>query len=176
MRALSLCLDVLERIAIALAVVLIALMALLMNVEVISRYVFRFSTQIADEYAGYFFTAVTLLCFVPAMRRGRFIRVTAVLDRLPGKLRIALDIVGSLLGAAVSVVFAWTTFQLAWGSWQIGSTALQAIQTPLFIPQSVMPLGFALLAIAFIERVMLLLAGNAKAMQQDSPELTHGLD
>jgi TRAP-type C4-dicarboxylate transport system permease small subunit len=176
MRLLSLALDRLERIAIWLANLLLVLMAALMNVEIISRYVFGRSTQIADEYAGYFFTAVTLLCFVPAMRRGRFIRVMFVVDRFPRALRLAMDAVASLIGAAVSAVFAWTTFQLAWGSFVIGSTALQAIQTPLFIPQSVMPLGFALLTLAFLERGLAASLGHEPARVADPLEITHGLD
>lgn len=176
MRVLSLVLDRLERAAIALAILLMVLMAALMNVEIVSRYGFGRSTQIADEYAGYFFTAVTLLCFVPAMRHGRFIRVMFVVERLPRPVRLIFDAIASLAGAGVSAILAWTTFQLVYASWSFGSTSLQAVQTPLFIPQSVMPVGFAILALAFLERGLAALSGAPVTAPGDDLEARHGLD
>lgn len=176
MRVLSLVLDRLERAAIALAILLLVLMAALMNVEIVSRYVFGRSTQIADEYAGYFFTAVTLLCFVPAMRHDRFIRVMFAVERFPRPVRAVFEAIAALAGASVSAILAWTTFQLAWASWSFGSTSLQAIQTPLFIPQSVMPLGFSVLALAFLERALAALTNSPAPAPAADLEARHGLD
>ncbi len=154
MRILSQLFDRIEKLAIAVATLMLLLMGALMNVEIVSRYVFGRSTQIADEYSGYFFTALTVLCFVPALRRGRFLRVSALVDRLPRPAQSAADAFAALLGACLSGIFTWSSFHLAWNSWNFGSTSLQAIQTPLFIPQSLVPVGFALLTLAFIERAL----------------------
>ena len=117
MTAISSLLDRLERVAIAAAIVSVLLMGLLMNVEVFGRTLFGRSTQISDEFAGYFFTAATLLCLVPALRHGRFLRVEAVINRVPPAIQTILKVIGGVIGAGMSAVLAWTTFELAWTSW-----------------------------------------------------------
>jgi TRAP-type C4-dicarboxylate transport system permease small subunit len=176
MTLFSLILDRLERAAIAAAIVILLMMALLMNVEVFSRYLFGRSTQIADEFAGYFFTAVTLLCFVPALRHGRFLRVEALVERVPAPVQAVLNLIAAFIGALMSMVLAWTTFQLAFASWNYGTVSLQAIQVPLVIPQAILPLGFGLLALAFIEQGVLAIVNRGAKAPKREPELLQGLD
>ncbi len=174
LRWLSAALDVLERVAIMVSAVLLVLMGVLMNTEVAGRYLFGHSTQISDEYAGYLFTALTVLCFVPALRRGRFLSVEGLVERLPRSLRMPLDVLGALIGAAVSLVLAWASLRLALTSLDYGSVSLQPSQTPLAIPQAVVPLGFALLALAFVERALLAIVTGAPPVVAKDP--LHGLD
>ncbi len=176
MSVFSSILDRLERAAIAAAIVILLMMALLMNVEIVSRYLFGRSTQIADEFAGYFFTAVTLLCFVPALRHGRFLRVTALVNNVPAAVRTILKVLAALIGAITSGALAWTTFALTYASFHYGTVSLQAIQVPLVIPQAVMPLGFGLLTVAFVEQAALAILDHGKTEVKQAPELSHGLD
>lgn len=176
MSLLSSILDRIERVVIAVAIIMLLAMALLMNVEVFGRYLFARSTQIADEFAGYFFTAVTLLCFVPALRHGRFLRVEALVERVPRPLRAALNLLAATIGALMSAVLAWTTFQLAHSSWSYGTVSLQAIQVPLVIPQAILPLGFGLLALAFVEQAVLAIRNRGRNEPKQTPELPQGLD
>jgi TRAP-type C4-dicarboxylate transport system permease small subunit len=174
LRLFSVALDGVGRVAIAVSAVLLVLMGVLMNTEVGGRYLFGRSTQIADEYAGYLFTALTVLCFVPAVRRGRFLRVDGLLNRTSGRLRALLEIVEAVVGAGVSLVLAWATLRLALTSLDYGSVSLQPSQTPLAIPQAVLPLGFALLALAFVERgLVAVTTGRAPPAAKDP---MHGLD
>jgi TRAP-type C4-dicarboxylate transport system permease small subunit len=174
LRWFSAALDVLERVAIVVSAVLLVLMGALMNTEVTGRYLFGRSTQISDEYAGYLFTAMTVLCFVPALRRGRFLNVEGLVARLPRSLRVPLDVVGALIGAGVSLVLAWASLRLALTSLDYGSVSLQPSQTPLAIPQAVVPLGLALLALAFVERAFLAIATGSVPVTAKEP--LHGLD
>ena len=174
LRLLSAALDVVERLAIGVSALLLVLMGVLMNTEVGGRYLLGRSTQIADEYAGYLFTAATVLCFVPAVRRGRFLRVDGLLQRTSGALRGSLEILEAVVGAIVSLVLAWATLRLALTSLDYGSVSLQPSQTPLAIPQAVVPFGFALLALAFVERgLVAVTAGRAPVIAKDP---MHGLD
>jgi TRAP-type transport system small permease protein len=145
-------LDIVQWIALAIGALMIVAMGVLLNFEVASRSMFGISTQIADEFAGYFFTAATLLCFLPALREGRFLIVEGLVQRLPRRIQAVLRLIAAGLGAGVSVVLAFSTFDLAATSFAYGSVSLQAFQTPLFIPQSIMPVGFALLALGFLEQ------------------------
>jgi C4-dicarboxylate transporter DctQ subunit len=144
-------LDVIQWIGLALGAAMIAAMAILMNVEIAGRTLFGISTQIADEYAGYFFTGATLLCFLPALREGRFLRVDGLIGRLPLRPRAVAEVFAAVIGAVTCAVLADATFDLAAASYAFGTRSLQPSQTALVIPQAIMPFGYGLLTIAFLE-------------------------
>lgn len=148
---LSRVLDIVQRIGIVVGVAMIVAMGLLMNIEVGTRTLFGFSTQISDEYAGYFFTAATMLCFLPALRDERFLRVEGLIGLAPPRLRATAEAFAALIGAGTCAVLADATYDLTAASISFGTRSLQASQTPLAIPQTVMPLCFAILSIAFLE-------------------------
>jgi len=145
-------LDILERIGIVLSVLCLVAMAVLMNTEVFLRYVLGFSTQISDEYAGYLFIAATMLCFYPALRRNRFLQIQALVELLPFKVRAVLEILSTVCGAFICVVLGWQASKLSLSSLRLDSVSLQISQTPLWIPQIVVPIGFALLFVGFVEK------------------------
>ena len=176
MTAISSLFDRLERVAIAAAIVFIVLMGLLMNVEVFGRTLFGRSTQISDEFAGYFFTAATLLCLVPTLRHGRFLRVEAVVNRLPVPLQVVLKFISSIIGAVMSAVLTYTTFGLAYTSWSYGTVSLQALQVPQAIPQAILPIGFFLLTLAFLEQAALAILRRGDVDAHPDTELLQGLD
>jgi TRAP-type C4-dicarboxylate transport system permease small subunit len=108
------------------------------------------------------------------VRRGRFLRVDGLLQRTSGPVRALLEILEAVIGAAVSLVLAWATLRLALTSFDYGSVSLQPSQTPLAIPQAVLPLGFTLLALAFVERgLVCVITGGAAPAAKDP---LHGLD
>ena len=176
MNVFSSILDRLERVCIGAAIIFLLMMGLLMNVEVFGRTLFGRSTQISDEFAGYFFTAMTLLCFVPTLRHGRFLRVEALIERLPMTTQAGFALIAAVIGAAMSLVLTYTTFQLAWTSWNYGTVSLQAIQVPLVIPQAVLPLGFGLLSLAFVEQAILAIINRRRAETKPPLDILHGLD
>lgn len=143
--------DRLDRWLVALAAIILIGLGALMNIEIASRTLLSRSTQVSDEFSGYGLCAITMLCLVAAMRRERFLRVDGIVERLNPMLQRAAEIFGALIGLAVSAVLCWATGKLAWTSFQFDSRSIEMSQTPLAWPQALMPLGFALLALAFIE-------------------------
>ncbi len=144
-------LDVLQWVGLVIGLAMILAMAALMNVEIAGRTLFGVSTQIADEFAGYLFTAATMLCFLPALREARFLRVEGLVNFAPPRLRAALEVFAAGIGAGTCLVLAAATWDLTAASFSFGTRSLQASQTPLVIPQAIMPLGFGLLAVGFLE-------------------------
>ena len=143
-------LDRLGDVFVVVSSVMLLLMLLLLGVEIVDRAVFRSSTQIADEYSGYLFTWMTMCCFVYAQRTDRFLRVDSLRTRLAPQSRAFVDGVASLLAAALTAVLLFATWSTFAGSLQFGSVSIQPSQTPLAVPQAIMPIGFALLTIAFL--------------------------
>jgi TRAP-type C4-dicarboxylate transport system permease small subunit len=143
-------LDRLGDVFIAMSAVMLLLMMVLLGLEIGDRALFKSSTQIADEYSGYLFTWVTMCCFLYAQRTDRLLRVDSLRNRFSPRVRAAADGVAALLAAiltAVLVYATWSTFSV---SMQFSSVSIQSSQTPLSIPQVIMPIGFTLLTIAFM--------------------------
>jgi TRAP-type C4-dicarboxylate transport system permease small subunit len=142
--------DRLGDLLVAVSAVMLLLMVALMGTEIAARALLRTSTQIADEYSGYLFTWITLCSFLHVQSTDRFLRVDSLRKRLTPQARAAMDSVASLLAAALTAVLlyaSWFTFR---GSVAFGSLSIQPSQTPLYLPQAIMPAGFALLLAAFL--------------------------
>jgi TRAP-type C4-dicarboxylate transport system permease small subunit len=143
--------DTLDRVLVAVAAAILVAVTVLINVEVVSRTLFARSTQMSDEFSGYGLCAATMLCLVAAMRQGRFLRIDGVVERLPPRGQALAEIFGCIIGFVVSAILCWSTAKLTITSYQFGTRSIEFSQTPLAIPQALMPLGFALLCLGFVE-------------------------
>jgi TRAP-type C4-dicarboxylate transport system permease small subunit len=142
--------DRLGEILVAVSTIMLLLMMVLMGVEIGDRTLFNTSTQIADEYSGYLFTWMTLCCFLYAQRSDRFLRVDALRSRWSPRVRAAADGIASLLTAALTTVLLYATWATFRTSVEFNAVSIQPSQTPLYLPQVIMPIGFALLLAAFV--------------------------
>lgn len=144
-------------------------MMVLMGVEIGTRTIFHFSTQISEEYSGYLFAWMTLACFLYAQRNDRYLRIDALRTRLPLRFRKALDGVAALLAALLTAILLYSTWEGFYASWLFGTTSIQYSQTPLYLPQLIMPLGFGILFLAFLHTGvgLLLQASGCLPMQEE---------
>lgn len=143
-------LDRLGDVFVAMSAVMLLLMMVLLGLEIGDRALFKSSTQIADEYSGYLFTWLTMCCFLYAQRTDRFLRVDSLRKRFSPRVRAVVDGIAALLAATLTLILVyatWSTFRM---SMQFGSVSIQPSQTLLSIPQVIMPIGLALLTIAFM--------------------------
>jgi TRAP-type C4-dicarboxylate transport system permease small subunit len=156
-------LDRVSRALCALASAFLALMAVLINVEIIARYGFNTSTLISDEYSGYLFVGCTLLAFGYAFNAGQFLRVDAVVHRLRGRPRAASELVAATAGLAVSAICVYATWQLFEASWRLGTRSIQPSATPLWIVQIIVPFAFGWLALLYLGAIARLLLIRTRA-------------
>ena len=156
-------LDAVTHAMFGLACLVVVLLVVLVNVEVAARYFFNTSTLVADEFGGYALVWICLLGFAQALRSGQFLRVDALVLRLPRRGRQAAEVVAALVGLAVSAVLAHATFGTMAGSWRFGSLSIQPSMTPLWLPQAVMPLGFGWLCLVYLRELVLALRGRIAA-------------
>jgi len=137
---------------------LLLLMAVLINVEVLGRYFFGFSTLIADEYSAYFFVGCTFLGFIYSFRQGHFLRVSLVVDRMKPRTQKIFHCWAAFLGFLLSTIVTYEVAMLTRISIQFNSVSIQPSATPLWIPQVIMPLGMGALALLFLNEVVQTLA------------------
>lgn len=132
---------------------LLLAMAVLINVEVVARYVFNGSTLIADEYAGYAFVWMTLLGFAHALRTGQFLRVEALFVRFGSRGRAGCELASAIVGTIVAAIATWSSLQLFLTSWRFGTVSIQPSATPIWIAQIAVPFGLAWLTICYVDLV-----------------------
>jgi TRAP-type C4-dicarboxylate transport system permease small subunit len=143
--------------------VFLLLMVILINTEVLGRYFFGFSTLICDEYSAYLFVGCTFLGFVYSFRQGHFLRVSILVDRLPAKIRSILHLIAAFLGFGISAVVTYEVAMLTLVSISFNSVSIQPSATPLWLPQTLMPLGMGALALLFLNEGIQTLSGLLSA-------------
>ncbi|MCA3220843.1 MAG: TRAP transporter small permease [Burkholderiales bacterium] len=119
-------------------------------VSIFGRFV-SFTIEGYDAYAGYFLAAGSFFALAHTLRRGDHIRVTLMLSRLTGSVRIWMEVFCLAVATLLTTYFAYYSCKLAWGSWAYNDVSHNIDATPLWIPQLSMALGMIALALAFAE-------------------------
>lgn len=130
--------------------VFLALMIILINIEVVGRYIFGFSTLVADEYGSYFFVWMTFLGFGWTYRRGNFLRLNILLDKVSPRISNWLQGLAAIASSGLCGVLAYCVLDTVRISHAFHSVSLAYSKTPLFVPQIILPVALALLALMFL--------------------------
>ncbi len=126
------------------------LIVLLITVEIFLRTVLNRSTLFADEYSAYFFVAVVMMGLPLTLRDGAHIRITLILSRLGPRADLVLDLFATLIGIALCTFALYHSGLMVYDTWQLEMTADTISETPLYLPQTVIPLGFFLFDLQLI--------------------------
>lgn len=143
---------------------LVATMVVLVTVEVVLRTVFSVSLRFTHEVAGYLLVGASFIGFAVALVEGDLFRVGFVQERLPGALRRTLQVLFDLLALSFCLVVDWHLVTFVASSLRRGVVEASSLATPLWIPQSLMPLGMSLLIVALLVR----LHGDVRALVREA--------
>jgi TRAP-type C4-dicarboxylate transport system permease small subunit len=113
-----------------------------------------------DAYAGYLMAASGFLALAHTLKKGEHIRVTLLLAKLQGAARRGMEIWALAAASALALLFAFYSGRLVWQSRQFHDISTASDATPLWIPQLGMAIGTAVLAIAFIDELVLEVSGR----------------
>jgi TRAP-type C4-dicarboxylate transport system permease small subunit len=112
-----------------------------------------------DAYAGYLMAAAGFLALAHTLKKGEHIRVTLLLAALKGTPRRALEIWALAAATLLALLSAWYSCRLSWQSYTFHDVSTGNDATPLWIPQLGMAAGSVILAIAFVDELVLELRG-----------------
>jgi TRAP-type C4-dicarboxylate transport system permease small subunit len=140
------------------ALALVGLLAMVL-LSIASRQL-HFHVPGTDAYAGYLMAAAGFLALAHTFKRGEHIRVTLVLQRTSGAVRRTLEVWSLAAGTLLAGLAAFYSVRLAWQSHVFHDISTGNDATPLWIPQLSMALGSVLLAIAFVDELVLELRGR----------------
>ena len=148
--------------AAALAALFMVLLLGAVLLSIASRQ-FHFHVPGIDAYAGYLMAAAGFLALAHTLKRGEHIRVTLVINALRGTSRKALEVWALVVALLLAMLFAYYSCRLAWQSYTFHDISTGNDATPLWIPQLSMAWGTLVLAIAFLDELVLELRGHRRA-------------
>jgi TRAP-type C4-dicarboxylate transport system permease small subunit len=160
-------LDTLYNAAAALAAVFMVALLAMVLLSITGRQ-FNFHVPGTDAYAGYLMAGSGFLALAHTLKRGEHIRVTLLLSALKGGYRKGMEVWAYGFASALSAMFAYYCCRLAWQSRTFHDISTSSDATPLWIPQIAMAAGAVILAIAFMDELVLEISG--KRVERSSEE------
>jgi TRAP-type C4-dicarboxylate transport system permease small subunit len=145
--------------AAVLAAVLLVGVLVMVLLSILGRQ-FNFHVPGTDAYAGYLMAGSGFLALAHTLKRGEHIRVTLLLGALSGGWKKALELWALGFASLLSGMFAFYSCKLAWQSNSFRDISTASDATPLWIPQIGMAAGAVILAIAFLDELVLELRGQ----------------
>lgn len=136
-----------------ITMVMIVLMMLMITAESVFRTFFHFSMMITDEVSGYFLMASVFLGIGFCMRSHALLRVTIIYDRLPEKLRNVFQIFFDLISLGFVLILTYQLYRLVFTSYKSQVLSISQAEIPLWIPQTIMPIGITVLILALVVEI-----------------------
>ena len=173
MKALRKSLNALYLISGALAAACLVAILLLIVVQMVARWTGEVFPG-AASYAGYAMAGASFLAFANALNRGAHIRVSVLLNALPDGPKRLLDIWCFGLAAAIAWYFTYYAYWFVYWSWKFNEVSQAQDATALWIPQSVMVVGGAILAIALTDNLVNLIVKGEHRLTRDLVDQSFG--
>ena len=147
---------------------LIFLAALTVSADVLARKLFTVSLGGADELSGYAFAIGSAWAFAFTLLRRANVRVDALYQHLPPKLRAFLDIFALLALGVFAAYLTFYAFSVLQTSWDLSAQSNTSLKTPLWIPQGFWVAGLVLFVVTL---GLLLLRAGAALIAGDWPAI-----
>ena len=141
-------------------VVLLSAMILIGGAQIVMRNFVGEALSGADETQRLLVLWLAILGAVAASRDRRQLRIDLVSRYLRGRLRLLLEAFADLLTAAVAGLIAWHGYAFVRDSFEFGDQLVGGISAGLV--QSVIPVGFAMIALRHLLDALLALSGRRR--------------
>ncbi|MGO4173373.1 TRAP transporter small permease [Bosea sp. TAF32] len=128
-----------------------------------------------DDFTAWSLVAMAFLGLAHTFRKGEMIRVGLLLERLHGRARRIAELVSLTIAGAFISYFTWQAGKLAYDSWQFFDMSTGVVSVPLWIPQSGMVIGLAILLVAIAEEWITVARGGKPTYEPEPPQTTEEL-
>ena len=122
-------------------------------INVLARYFFNASIHWAEESMLFLMVGCVFLGNGVVAWSGRQIRMDVIINMMPGAVRDALSLISELVFIATALTimyFGWPVIRDLFAFDQRSQSA----EIPMYIPQSLIPLGFAIMALLVVIRLL----------------------
>ena len=142
-----------------LAAVFVLLIFLVMMISTVMR-TLGMRTGGTDDIVSWMTAAAAFFGLAHTFRHGDFVRVVLFIDRLGPGARRGAELFALTAGSAFTGYLCWSVTRYVLDSWRFGDMAGGLVVIPIWIPQSSIALGSALLFIAMLDQLIHVLRGN----------------
>jgi TRAP-type C4-dicarboxylate transport system permease small subunit len=147
---------------------LLLVAAVLVCIDITTRYLFAWTLGGADELSGYALAIASAWGFSSALFSRSHIRIDTVYVRVGSRVRAVLDLVSLAVFAFFIALVAWYAWGVVWQSFVSDSHSLSEMEAPLVIPQG---LWFAGLVFFVAVALLLLVRAITALVAGDLPTL-----
>jgi TRAP-type C4-dicarboxylate transport system permease small subunit len=158
--------NLLEKGCTFVASVAFVVMLVIIAVGTLSRYFLGRPLMFVDEYSGYLLVAMGFLAMVSAVKRDLHITVDIVTKALPEKPRAWLDVGAQCIGIFIAAVLFWLSLTFCYENYATHMLSSTIMETPLWIPQFFIPLGWAV----FVIFVGIRIRNNVRSIRKSGKE------
>jgi TRAP-type C4-dicarboxylate transport system permease small subunit len=148
-------LETLCRLGTILGAVLVVASMVVVGYGVVLRYIFGKPQVWTDELVSFWLVAIVALGAADVLRRGGHIGIDLVTNRLSPRLKAWLEILGLISVLLFSTALTVSGWQMIQFSLTVGLLSSGYLELPLWIPQSLIPIGFGLMGLAALHRLIL---------------------
>jgi len=131
----------------------------LITFDIVARRLLGFSTEATTELTGYLMAIGMSWGLAGTLLERGHVRIDVLVRRLPLGARVWLHIASLVAMVATTAFFLYGAFSLARDSFELGSTDLSSLRTPMAVPQGLWAAGFALLLLTALALVLRSVAG-----------------
>lgn len=135
------------------ALLVIATMAVV-GYSVVLRYVFGEPQVWTDELVSFWLVAIVMLGAADVLRRDAHIGIDLVTNLLPPYMQAWADAWGLVSVILFSIVLTISGWEMVEFSWSVELLSDGYLEVPMWIPQSFIPIGFALMGLAALHRLL----------------------
>ncbi|MGR3316467.1 TRAP transporter small permease subunit [Roseovarius indicus] len=143
----------------------LAILLLMVTQEVFRRYIMGSPTQYTLEYSEILIVLITFLSTGWVMRERNHVSVTFLAEMLSPRTVMRLEIFGLLLLLLFCLIVVWFGGEIAAKYLENGARESSLVATPLWIPHSLIPLGFFVLALQVVSEIIM----NISRLRDGSP-------
>lgn len=135
-------------------------------IEIVGRNLFSYSMIGADEIASF---AVIWSVFFTAsigVKKNIHVRIDVLLMVLPATAARLVDALGTLLALVFTTYLTYSGWTLLQESIMLGEMTMTMLRMPLWIPQSIIPVGGFLLSVRLVQRLFFLQSHTGGSQSQ----------
>ena len=137
----------LSRVVETIASLAIVIMVVLVVLEVLLRSTIGFSFGFVDELVSYLVVFVTFFGVCVTFKNRALFKVEIFYERVPETARKVLDLIHSALALVLCFLLIYYAFFLISSSYSRGTVSPTKLETPLYIPQLIIPAGLVILVV-----------------------------
>lgn len=128
----------------------VVIMTVVISIDVFLRYVFGKPLLFADDISVYCMIFITFVGAALTLKMKRHIMVDMLYKMLPRRAQVRMDVVTTFVGCFIIWLLTWYTTVWVLYTYRSGYTSSGILQTPMWIPMSVVPIGLFFFGLQYI--------------------------